>query len=77
LLGIITLGASIFSLLIIKLHSYTKISLPKATSSASIFLIETKKIYTLYCLESISKAVALTRRIGGIKELGGAGVGGL
>jgi hypothetical protein len=36
--------------------------LPKATSSASISLIETKKIYTLYHLKNISKAIVLTRR---------------
>jgi hypothetical protein len=51
-----------FSLLIIKPYSYTKISFPKITSSTSISLIETKKICMLYCLESISKVVVLTRR---------------
>jgi hypothetical protein len=36
--------------------------LPKAASSALISLIEAEKIYTLCCLENISKAVVLTRR---------------
>jgi hypothetical protein len=62
LLGVIAPGASIFFLLIIKSYSYTKISLPKATSSALISLIKAEKIYTLCYLESISKAVVLTRR---------------
>jgi hypothetical protein len=61
LLDIIAPGASIFSLLIIKPYSYTKIFLPKTTNSMSISLIKTKKIYMLYCLENISKAVVLTR----------------
>jgi hypothetical protein len=61
LLGIITPGASILFLLIVKSYSYTKISLPKATSNISISLIETKKIYMLSYLENISKTVALTR----------------
>jgi hypothetical protein len=62
LLGIIAPGASVLSLSIIKPHSYTKISLPKAASSASISPIEAEKICTLCCLESISKVIVLTRR---------------
>jgi hypothetical protein len=62
LLGVIAPGASVFSLLIVKLYSYTKTSLLKAASSASISLIEAEKIYTLYYLENISKAIILTRR---------------
>jgi hypothetical protein len=62
LLGVITPGASVFSLLIVKPHSYTEISLPKAASSMLISPIETEKICMLCYLESISKVVVLTRR---------------
>jgi hypothetical protein len=62
LLGIIAPGASVLFLLIVKPYSYIEISLPKAASNMSISLIEAKKIYILCCLESISKAIALTRR---------------
>jgi hypothetical protein len=62
LLGVIAPGASIFSLLIVKPHSYIKISLPKTTNNMSISLIKTEKIYMPCYLENISKAAVLTRR---------------
>jgi hypothetical protein len=52
----------VFFLLIVKLYSYTEISFPKTTSSASISLIKAKKICILYYLENISKAIVLTPR---------------